>query len=97
MVVFEKGTETGYEDESGKKLHVGDLVEFCGALGEVAFECGALGIAFTSDNVPWDAFIELVQCTRPMVLYNDNFISFWEILWNVSDELDTVQIPYVRV
>lgn len=97
MVVFEKGAETGYEDESGKKLHIGDVVEFCGTLGEVAFECGALGIAFTSDNVPWDAFLELVPCTRPRVLYNDNFISFWEILWNVSDELDTVQIPYVRM
>lgn len=33
---------------------------------------------------------------RPSFLYNDNFISFWEIVWNLSEDTDESCLPYVE-
>lgn len=29
-------------------------------------------------------------------MYNDNFISFWEIVWNLSEDTDEPCLPYVE-
>lgn len=65
---------------------------------ENRFSCGAFGI-FIADEVPWDALEELVRKdsgNRPSFLYNDTFISFWEIVWNLSEDTDEPCLPYVE-
>lgn len=58
----------------------------------------AFGI-FITDEIPWDTLEELVRKdsgNRPSFLYNDNFISFWEIVWNLSEDTDESCLPYVE-
>lgn len=86
----QKGFDTGFTDTEGHELHVGDYVRICGHIGKIVFSCGAFGI-FIADEVPWDTLEELVRKdsgNRPSFLYNDNFISFWEIVWNLSEDTD---------
>ena len=92
------GDNTRFCDENEKKLYLGDRVETFGAQGTVVFECGAFGIAFDYE-VPWEKLEEVAekQCgNKPHFLYNDVFLSFWEILWNLSEDTDTVFLPMVR-
>ena len=94
----QKGFNTGFVDVDGNELHVGDYVRICSNIGEIVFSCGAFGI-FIADEVPWDALEELVRKdsgTHPSFLYNDNFISFWEIVWNLSEDSDEPCLPYVK-
>lgn len=94
----QKGFNTGFRDADGNELHVGDYVRVCGDIGEIVFSCGAFGI-FIADEVPWDALEELVRKdsgNRPSFLYNDNFISFWEIVWNLSEDSNEPCLPYVK-
>lgn len=94
----QKGFNTGFTDANGNELHVGDYVQCCNAIGKVVFSCGAFGIFF-QEYVPWDALEELVRKdskNRPSFLYNDNFISFWEIVWNLSEDTDEPYLPYVK-
>ncbi len=94
----QKGFNTGFSDADGNELHVGDYVRLCGDIGEIVFSSGAFGI-FIADEVPWDALEELVRKdsgNRPSFLYNDNFISFWEIVWNLSEDSNEPCLPYVK-
>ena len=94
----EKGFNTGFTDAEGHELHVGDYIRICNNIGKIVFSCGAFGILF-QEYVPWDALEELVRKengNRPSFLYNDNFISFWEIVWNLSDDTDEPCLPYVK-
>ena len=94
----EKGFNTGFTDANGNELHVGDYVQCWGTVGKIAFSCGTFGIFFP-EYVPWDALEELVRKdngNRPSFLYNDNFISFWEIVWNLSEDTDEPCLPYVE-
>lgn len=94
----QKGFDTGFTDTEGHELHVGDYVRICGHIGKIVFSCGAFGI-FIADEVPWDTLEELVRKdsgNRPSFLYNDNFISFWEIVWNLSEDTDESCLPYVE-
>lgn len=94
----QKGFNTGFSDADGNELHVGDYVRLCGDIGEIVFSSGAFGI-FIADEVPWDALEELVRKdsgNRPSFLYNDNFISFWEIVWNLSEDSDEPCLPHVK-
>lgn len=95
---MKSGTNTFFYDVNDRTLYVGDRVEMFGAHGTIVFECGALGIAFDY-RVPWEKLEEATEnrCgNKPHFLYNDNFLSFWEILWNLSDDTDTVFLPIVR-
>lgn len=92
------GDNTYYYDADERILHIGDRVEMFGAQGTIVFECGALGIAFDY-GVPWDKLEEATEkeCgNKPHFLYNDNFLSLWEILWNLSDDTDTAFLPVIR-
>lgn len=94
----QKGFDTGFTDANDNELHVGDYVRICGHIGKIVFSCGAFGI-FITDEVPWDALEELVRKdsgNHPSFLYNDNFISFWEIVWNLSEDTDEPCLPYVE-
>lgn len=94
----QKGFDTGFTDTEGHELHAGDYVRICGHIGKIVFSCGAFGI-FIADEVPWDTLEELVRKdsgNRPSFLYNDNFISFWEIVWNLSEDTDESCLPYVE-
>ena len=81
---------TGILDKDGDKICLGDGIKFLNTVGQVVFVCGAYGIGFC-DTIDW----EFIQKQIPIVtgcenrLYacqNDNFISFWEIMWNFNCE-----------
>lgn len=87
---------TGVLDASGNRIRVGDRVELFGIVGEAVFECGAYGIAF-EDVIDWDAITgkikERTGCdNRPDFCFNDNFISFWELLWNFNCDDDCCSV-----
>lgn len=93
--VTRKGFNTGFEDEAGNPILVGDQVAFCGEIGKADYCCGAFGFTF-EHGVPWDAIEQVVRETtgnEPCFLYNDNFVSFWEIIWNLCDGADDRVLP----
>ena len=82
----------GVCDSASREMKVGDTVSLFGMIGTVTFECGAYGIGFTK-VIDWDILErnipEITGCNnRPYFCYNDNFISFWELLWNFNCEDD---------
>lgn len=83
---------TGVYDNEAGEMKVGDTVNLFGMIGTVVFECGAYGIGFT-ETIDWDVLErkipEITGCNNsPCFCYNDNFISFWELLWNFNCEDD---------
>ena len=77
-------------DENLNQLRIGDEVSLFGMVGEVRFECGTYGIGF-SNLIDWDLIEskipEITGCNNtPAFCHNDNFISFWELLWNFNCE-----------
>lgn len=82
----------GVCDNEAREMKVGDTVNLFGMIGAVVFECGAYGIGFT-ETIDWDVLErkipEITGCNNsPCFCYNDNFISFWELLWNFNCEDD---------
>lgn len=83
---------TGVCDGNARELCVGDKVGLFGMSGKVVFECGAYGIGFET-LIDWDKIEEKIPemtgCNNsPCFCYNDNFVSFWELLWNFNCEDD---------
>lgn len=81
-------------DVDNNVLNEYDVVSLFGIEGEVRIECGAYGISFR-DDIDWD-FIEskipeITGCNNtPHFCHNDNFISFWELIWNFNCEFPKV-------
>lgn len=83
---------TSVSDCNGKTIYVDDTVDLFGMIGTVNFCCGAYGIGFEKE-IDWDLIeskiVEVTGCdNRPWFCCNDNFISFWELLWNFNCEDD---------
>lgn len=79
-------------DEESIRIYKDDIIRFndgnVSFVGRVDKECGAWGIV--ADDIPLD---------YKYACQNDNFISFWEIMWNANNPdliLDDI-VPYVRV
>lgn len=77
-------------DYNGKTIYTGDMVDLFGMIGTVVFCCGAYGIGF-EETIDWNniesKIFDVTGCNNtPHFCYNDNFISFWELLWNFNCE-----------
>ena len=91
------GQFTGFYDTNNKRIFEGDIVVFLGSEYQVVFECGSFGIAGVSD---WEAIEKQIPistgCDNELhACLNDNYISLWEIYWNLENShevLDTVKI-----
>ena len=89
---MKKNKEIGITDANLEKLRVGDTVRLFKQTGEIIFESGAYGIGFL-ETIDWDYIdsqIPIVTGTdnNPRFCRNDNFVSFWELLWNFNCEED---------
>lgn len=84
--------ETSVCDMDGNSIRTGDIVSLFGMVGEVVFEGGAYGIGF-EQLIDWERIekeiFPITGCNNaPYFCYNDNFISFLELLWNFNCEDD---------
>ena len=81
---------TGVYDKNRNSIYIGDTVRFMDKTGVVCFESGAYGIGFDA-TIDWDKIETAIPvetgCDNSLYgCFNDNFISFWEILWNFNCE-----------
>jgi len=88
---------TGLGDTNCKDIFNNDKVDFLGMKGEICFECGAFGIGFV-DSIDYD-LIQKEMDSRHWCcgneysgIFNDNFISLWEIYWNFKCEEGAVDV-----
>ena len=89
--------DTGYTDEEYNELFENDTVYLLGIEGKVVFECGAWGWASFENCVPWDELEKRIPNNNsPAFVYNDNFVSFWELKWNFDNGDDWNGVPYIK-
>lgn len=81
-----RGEYTDFVDTNDTEIYEGDIVRFFGMIGVITQECGAFGIGF-SQTIDYEVLEKAVPivCGNPHFLYNDNFISLWEISWNFNE------------
>lgn len=90
--MIERQKETGLFDVNYNKICVGDRVEFFGKIGDVCFTSGTYGIGF-EEIIDWEQIEKEIPIVtgcdnRLYACENDNFISFWEIVWNFNCDDD---------
>ncbi|MGN1456410.1 MAG: YopX family protein [Acutalibacteraceae bacterium] len=85
------GEYIGLIDINGYGIFEGDIVKLLDfQVGKVVQECGSFGIAIMP-CIDWDyldsEICNITGCNNvPDFCRNDNFISFWEIMWNYNQE-----------
>ena len=81
-------------DKNINELEIGDKVSLFGKTGEVVYDSGAYGIYF-KEGIDWDLIEskipEITGCDNaPHFCHNDNFVSFWELMWNFNCCIENV-------
>lgn len=76
-------------------FQIGDDVSLFGMIGHVTFECGSYGISF--DEIDWELIeskiADVTGCdNEPYFCHNDNYISFWELIWNFNCEENVCEV-----
>lgn len=83
---------TGIYDAENAKINLGDTVSLFGMTGKVIWECGAYGIGF-DQTIDWSSLEkELPKLNTPLFCYNDNFVSFYELMWNYDCQDDICHV-----
>lgn len=81
-------------DKNINELEIGDKVSLFGKTGKVVYDSGAYGIYF-NEGIDWDLIEskipEITGCDNtPHFCHNDNFVSFWELMWNFDCCIENV-------
>ena len=81
-------------DKYYNSIKIGDAVSLFGEIGQVNEEMGALCIYF-KDGVNWelvkDKLEKMENCKKTLYFcYNETFISFWEIMNNLTGSIEDV-------
>lgn len=80
------GRFTDLTDKNDKKLFEGDIVKFNNQIGTIINEYGSWGIGINEciNYKRLEVYIEDKTKNFYSGVYNDNFISLWEIYWNCN-------------
>lgn len=81
-------------DKYYNSIKIGDTVSLFGEIGQVHEEMGALGICF-KEGVNWELVKDKLKkkenCKKTLYFcYNETFISFWEIMNNLTGSIEDV-------
>lgn len=88
---------SGLLTDNDEALHEGDTISLLGVKGKVCICCGAWGWG-SHKYVPWEELEKRIpHGNNPAFCYNDNFISFWELIWNFSDEPEPLTVPFIQI
>lgn len=84
------GKYIGLTAKNGKEIFTNMIVNLFGMRGVVTQECGAFGI-YIKHCVDWDYLDNLIVLitgcnNHSSFCRNDNFVSFWELMWNYNQE-----------
>jgi uncharacterized phage protein (TIGR01671 family) len=80
------GQFTGLTDKNGKKIFDCDIVKFNNQVGTIINEYGSCGIGIDEciNYKRLEVYVEDKTHNFYSGVYNDNFISLWEIGWNCN-------------
>lgn len=81
-------------DKYYNSIKIGDTVSLFGEIGQVNEEMGALGIYF-KEGVNWELvknkLKKMENCKKTLYFcYNETFVSFWEIMNNLTGSIEDV-------